>query len=643
MTWKDLKIKNKIGVGLGIVILMTVISSVVLLINLLKVEKEINQLSNRYIPSVNESSKMDHFWESADGLMNAFDLSGDYYYNQMTNKQIESFEHALSKLISFGDTANDNKNSRGIDLHKVKEITNKFNSKRKIFFEAETQSLNQLKSIKISIKELNDKAKEFEGSFNTQKMLADANLIYASLIENVQTKNSIVVSSLEKTAIDLDSNNRINYTLKPILSKFSSSIIEFIPLYKKARFAELKKFEISKELMWEIRNSSDLGLDYLLEMGDRSAQIVHQEKQILITSIFAVIVIGIILSYILAISISRPITDGIALAEKVAQGDLSITFASNRKDELGRLSIAIDTMVVNIKTVVDEIRIGANKIVSASNRLTRESSELSEGANQQASAAEEVSSSMEEMYANIQQNTDNSKETEKIALNAVEGIKISNKSSILANEYLAGITDKIYIIGDIAFQTNILALNAAVEAARAGQEGRGFAVVAAEVRKLAERSQQAANEINTASKNTITSSNEATDNLKKITPKIEKTANLVQEITSASLEQVAGVEQINNALQQLNQVTQRNAANSEEINSAAKELEELSNILNLSISVFKINREDKDVLKNEKQNTPKKANKPNSTTSPKTKKSISNKKPIIDLGINLDTDDYETY
>ncbi|TLX74094.1 HAMP domain-containing protein [Labilibacter sediminis] len=638
MTWKDLKIKNKVGFGLGTVILLTIVSSIILLINLLMVEKEINQLSNRYIPSVNESSKMDHFWEGATGSMNALDLSGNFYFNDIADKQLESFEQALNNLIALGDTTNDKLSSRGIDLHKVKELAGNFKTTRDNYVKAERLSADKNQSIKSSFQNINDKAKDSEGSYNTQKALAKVNYIYATIVANNINKSNITISAIEKAAQELKSYN-VGSILKPLIANFTSSIEEYIPVYKKARLLELKKYEISKDLMWEVRKSSDLGLDYLLEMGDRSAQIVKLEKQILIISIFAIIIIGAFLSYVIAISISAPINEGIALAEQVANGDLSITFASDRKDELGRLSIAIDTMVTNIKTVVEEIRIGSNKIVSASERLTKESRELSDGANQQASAAEEVSSSMEEMYANIQQNTDNSKETEKIATNAVEGIKVSNDSSVLANEYLEGITNKISIIGDIAFQTNILALNAAVEAARAGQEGRGFAVVAAEVRKLAERSQQAANEINTASQNTITSSNEATENLKKITPEIEKTANLVQEITSASLEQVAGVEQINNALQQLNQVTQRNAANSEEISSAANELEDLSTLLNESISVFKINRDE--AQRKTKKKAKVRVNTPSQSV--KERKTTDIKKPIIDLGKELNTDEYEKF
>jgi methyl-accepting chemotaxis protein len=200
---------------------------------------------------------------------------------------------------------------------------------------------------------------------------------------------------------------------------------------------------------------------------------------------------------------------------------------------------------------------------------------------------------MEEISSNIQQNSENAQETERISQSAQSGIREVVKSAEEAFKAQRDISEKIQIINDIAFQTNLLALNAAVEAARAGEHGKGFAVVAAEVRKLAERSKVAADEIVVLAKNGLATSEKAGEYMANTLPEVEKTTNLVQEITAASLEQNNGVGQVNNAIQQLNNVTQQNASASEEIATSSEELSSQADTLSDLISFFKTDEDEK--------------------------------------------------
>ena len=279
----------------------------------------------------------------------------------------------------------------------------------------------------------------------------------------------------------------------------------------------------------------------------------------------------------------------IAKAQLVANGDLTVDLKKRSADD--QLMQSLTDMVKSTANIISEFQNATNNISASSEQMSTTSQSMSQGASEQASSAEEVSSSMEEMAANIQQNTDNAQQTEKIALNAAEGIIKVNEASDQTLRYMRDIADKVSIIGEIARQTNILALNAAVEAARAGEHGKGFAVVAAEVRKLAERSQISAVEIDTLTKNSVRATEESGKLLAAIAPEIGKTAKLVQEIAAASIEQNSGADQVNNAIQQLNQVTQQNAAASEEMATSSEELASQSQQLMEMISFFKIRTE----------------------------------------------------
>ncbi len=316
------------------------------------------------------------------------------------------------------------------------------------------------------------------------------------------------------------------------------------------------------------------------------------------------VIIATISLVIITKLIKNPLQDAINKVVLLSEGRLDQKYESIDSDnEIGILNNSLASFSKKLLAIITNVKTSAENLISASQQLSSASEGLSQGASEQASSAEEVSSSMEQMVSNIQQNTDNAQQTEKIAISASEGItKVANA----AQESLASmrkIAEKITIVNDIAFQTNILALNAAVEAARAGEHGKGFAVVAAEVRKLAERSKVAADEINDLSGHSLKVTEDAGEFMLGIIPEIEKTAKLVQEIAAASMEQNSGADQINNAIQQLNQVTQQNAAASEEIATGSEELASQSEQLDEMISFFTIEElKRKSTLRNNREN-----------------------------------------
>lgn len=346
--------------------------------------------------------------------------------------------------------------------------------------------------------------------------------------------------------------------------------------------------------------------------------------------LIASIALSILISIFVVRSITRPLAVAVELVNQVAEGDLTHTVEAKSKDEIGVMLTSMNSMVTNLRgaanvaikisegdltvqahslsekdalgqaltemlsnlrKTVSQVASAAANVATGSDEMSLTAQQLSEGATEQAAAAEETTSSMEEMAASIQQNADNARQTDKIATKAAQDARTSGEAVTRTVSAMRQVAEKIGIIEEIARKTDLLALNAAVEAARAGEHGKGFAVVASEVRKLAERSQTAAAEISRLTVDGVHVAEGAGDMLSKLVPDIQKTAELLREISAASAEQSTGAAQVNKAIQQLDQVIQQNSSSSEEMAATAEELSSQAAVLQSSVAFFKTGEE----------------------------------------------------
>ncbi|SDB04853.1 methyl-accepting chemotaxis sensory transducer [Desulfonatronum thiosulfatophilum] len=621
---KNMKLGLKIGMGFGLLILISCLLGGMAVWNMNSVEHEAERLANAYVPEVAVANELERNAQQVMYAIRGYGFTEQTNYLDEGRRELEELRQTLADALTLSEqqnlpalrdkarTAEERVKEYAGLVEQTASTIQAMNADRQAlntgaaqFMQSAEDFLNSQNEAMVreitqeatpaALRERLDKINQINEIIDAGNALriqvwraqAERNV---TQVEQAMDQFGVIERHLEaiQTTTRQEANLRQLAMIREAANIYRNAMASLIKNWQALDQLGTRRTEVGYQVLTVAQETAQLGMDQTQGIANNAVTNLGQASFMMLIGLGIALVLGIIIAIFLTRAITLPVGLGVFFSKELAQGELDAKLAVNQNDEIGILGKAMQDMQNKLREIVGEVKSASENVASGSEQLSASAEQMSQGATEQAAAVEEVSSSMEEMTANIRQNADNAAQTEKIALQAAKDAESGGKAVAQTVTAMKQIADKISIIEEIARQTNLLALNAAIEAARAGDAGKGFAVVAAEVRKLAERSGTAATEISELSTSSVQVAEQAGEMLVKIVPDIQRTAELIQEINAASREQSIGVEQINKAVQQLDQVSQQNASAAEEMASTSEELSSQAEELQTTMAFFKM-------------------------------------------------------